>query len=238
MPFLLLIFATFLAALIGTLTGFGTSTLLVPLVLTFLPPAQTLLLVGIIHWFGDLWKVILFRHGIRRSLLLYFALPGIITTVFAAYLALILASDGLTNLIGWFLVIYSLFLILSPTFAIPPRPVNAILGGALYGFLAGLTGLGGPIRSAFLSALNLKNNVYLATSGMIGISIDTFRLITYIYLGTRLSPQLNQSLFILIPLSFIAAELAKLVVTKLPHIWFRRLVSLFLALAGIKLILS
>ena len=238
MEIILISLLTLIAGMMGTISGFGTSTIMVPIALLFLPLPETLLLVGIIHWFGDLWKVILFRHGIRRSLLLYFALPGIITTVFAAYLALILASDGLTNLIGWFLVIYSLFLILSPTFAIPPRPVNAILGGALYGFLAGLTGLGGPIRSAFLSALNLKNNVYLATSGMIGISIDTFRLITYIYLGTRLSPQLNQSLFILIPLSFIAAELAKLVVTKLPHIWFRRLVSLFLALAGIKLILS
>jgi hypothetical protein len=54
-------------AINGTLTGFGTSKIMVPvLVFLYLLP-QTLFLV-IIHWFGDIWKMLLFRSGIRWRL--------------------------------------------------------------------------------------------------------------------------------------------------------------------------
>ncbi|MDD2341139.1 MAG: sulfite exporter TauE/SafE family protein, partial [Methanosarcina sp.] len=55
---------TLLASLIGTLAGFGISTIMVPVLLIVLPLPQTLLLVGIIHWFNDIWKLLLFWEGI------------------------------------------------------------------------------------------------------------------------------------------------------------------------------
>ena len=68
---------TFLVSIIGTITGFGMSTIMVPVVLLFLPLPETLLFVGVIHWFGDLWKILLFKHGIHKKLLIYFGIPGI-----------------------------------------------------------------------------------------------------------------------------------------------------------------
>jgi hypothetical protein len=53
----------FFAATIGTITGFGTSTLMIPVLAIFLPPVEAIFLVAIIHWFGDVWKVTLFRKG-------------------------------------------------------------------------------------------------------------------------------------------------------------------------------
>ena len=52
---------TILASGVGTLTGFGTSTILVPVLVFVFPLPQTLLLVGVIHWFGNVWKVWLFE---------------------------------------------------------------------------------------------------------------------------------------------------------------------------------
>ncbi len=69
---------TILASGIGALTGFGTSTIMVPILLFFLPLTQTLLLVGIIHWFGDIWKILLFREGLQWKLIFTFGITKII----------------------------------------------------------------------------------------------------------------------------------------------------------------
>ncbi len=54
---------TVFASGVGTLTGFGTSTIMVPVMVSFLSLSETLLFVGIIRWFGDVWKLTLFRRG-------------------------------------------------------------------------------------------------------------------------------------------------------------------------------
>ena len=73
-----------IASIVGTITGFGTSTIMVPVLLFFFPVSQVLLLVGIIHWFGNIWKITLFRGGIRWNLLLLFGLSGIVRSINSA----------------------------------------------------------------------------------------------------------------------------------------------------------
>lgn len=75
---------TVLAGGVGTLSGFGTSTIMVPVLVMFFPLPQTLLLVGIIHWFGDVWKIALFRHGIRWPLWVAFGIPGVLFSFLGA----------------------------------------------------------------------------------------------------------------------------------------------------------
>ncbi|PLW95919.1 MAG: sulfite exporter TauE/SafE family protein, partial [Marinilabiliales bacterium] len=75
---------TILASGIGTITGFGTSTILVPILLFYLPLPETLLVVGVIHFSGDIWKMILFRKGFYWKLILTFGLTGIIASFLGA----------------------------------------------------------------------------------------------------------------------------------------------------------
>lgn len=49
MDMVLIAILTFFASGIGTLTGFGTTTIMVPVLLSFVPLAEALLFVGIIH---------------------------------------------------------------------------------------------------------------------------------------------------------------------------------------------
>ena len=65
MDILLIALLTLLASAVGTVTGFDTSTIMVPVLVSFLPLPQTPLLVGVVHWFGDIWKMLLFRQGVR-----------------------------------------------------------------------------------------------------------------------------------------------------------------------------
>ena len=56
----------------------------------------------------------------------------------------------------------------------------------LTGFMAGIFGMGGAIRSLFLSAFNLPKEVYIVTGAAIAIFIDISRLGTYLLRGTSL----------------------------------------------------
>ena len=67
----------FIASAIGTLTGFGVSTVMLPVAMLFYPYQEALMFVGIIHWFGNIWKLVLFRQSIQWKLILCFGIPGI-----------------------------------------------------------------------------------------------------------------------------------------------------------------
>jgi len=84
---------TFIAAVFGTGNGFGISTIIVPVILFLYPLPAALLFVGIIHFTGDIWKVLFFKHGIRCNLILSFGLPGIIASYLGA--SLVLSVTGL-----------------------------------------------------------------------------------------------------------------------------------------------
>ena len=194
---------TILASGIGTLSGFGTSTIMVPILLLYLPLPQTLLLVGIIHWFGDIWKLLLFRQGINWKLILIFGIPGIIATFIGARIIFSASETLLSQILGGFLISYVAFLFFKPSFKLKQSNNIAILGGALSGFFAGIFGVGGAIRSVFLTVFDLPKAVYIATAGAIAFAIDSTRLTTYIANGVRLDDMLLRGLLLFIPVSFL-----------------------------------
>lgn len=126
---------TTFAVTVGTLAGFGTSTIMTPILLLFFPFNQTLLLVGIIHWFEDIWKIILFRRGLHWQFILLFGIPGIFTAIAGAQFIFI-QEEYLLRLLGCFFIAYVVFLLFRPSFKLRKNALIAILGGSLSGFCA------------------------------------------------------------------------------------------------------
>ena len=228
---------TLIAATIGTITGFGTSTLMIPVLVIFFPLVEAIFLVAIIHWFGDVWKIALFRSGFNLRLLVLFGVIGLATSYLGAYISLGANEQLLLRLLGVFLAGYALFLIFQSKFKIPTGNITALSGGALSGFFAGMFGIGGAIRSMFLTAFDLPKAVYIATAGAIGLLVDSTRIITYFTGGATLPKELWYGLLLFIPISFIGAQIAKRIVDKIPQNKFRVMVAVFLFAIGLKLIL-
>ncbi|MDD5556878.1 MAG: sulfite exporter TauE/SafE family protein [bacterium] len=228
---------TVLAATVGTITGFGTSTIMIPILVQFMPPVEAIFLVAIIHWFGDIWKVALFRSGVRARLILLFGIPGLLAGFGGASITLEADQAVLLKILGGFIAAYALFLLLQRSFRVPANTATALGGGALSGFFAGVFGIGGAIRSMFLSAFDLPKEVYIATAGAIGLMVDAMRIITYIAGGTTLPRHLWHGLLLFIPLSFLGAGIARKVVGMIPQNRFRLVVGAFLFVIGAKLML-
>src|SRR3989338_5970904 len=225
---------TLISASIGTMTGFGTSTIMVPVLSLFLPIPQTLLFVGIIHWFGDIWKIIFFKKGWNAKIILLFGIPGVIASFYAARLPLTLPETLLQKSLGLFLMLYVIFLMIKPKWYIKSSNQTALTGGLLSGFFAGIFGVGGAIRSTFLSAFNLEKSVFLFTSGAIGLLIDSSRLTQYVLSKIMLDKSLLITLILCVPISLLGAYVAKRFVDKIPQKSFRFLIAGALFLVGIR----
>lgn len=237
MEILYIALLTILAGGIGTLTGFGTSTIMVPILLFFLPLPQTLLLVGVIHWFGDIWKILFFKKGFNWKLILTFGIAGIAASYLGANIIFSVSEKLLSQILGGFLVTYVLFLFLKPSFKIPKNSATAISGGALSGFFAGIFGVGGAVRGVFLSAFDLPKAVYISTAGAIALFIDTTRIATYLLNDVMLEQQFLWGFLLFIPASFFGAKGAKKIVDRVPQKKFRMVITIFLLLVGLKFLL-
>ena len=232
----LLCVLTFIAAGIGTATGFGTSTVMIPVMTIFVSMPVALLFVGIIHLCGDIWKVLLFKGGLDVKLIIGFGLSGIAASFLGARLSFIAGDLPLKRILGAFLLAYVGFLFLKKQWALPKNSSTAVCGGVLSGLCAGFFGVGGAVRGAFLTAFDLPKEVYIFTSGLIALFIDVTRISQYIMGGTRLESTFLYSLIICIPISFVAAYVTKKFLDKLPQKFFRIFVGVFLALVAVKLL--
>lgn len=228
---------TILASGIGTITGFGTSTILIPILLFYLPLPETLLVVGVIHFSGDIWKMILFRKGFDWKLILSFGITGIIASYLGAQIVFSTSAESLLRVLGAFMLAYVIFLVFKPDFKIPKKNITAISGGGLSGFFAGIFGVGGAIRTLFLSAFDLPKAIFVATTGAIAFLIDFTRITTYLLNGVRLDDLFLWGFLAFIPASFAGTALAKKVVDKIPQRWFRLVVAAFLFVMGIKFLI-
>jgi len=226
---------TVAASAAGTVSGFGISTLMVPVMLFFLPLPLTLLFVGIVHWFGDVWKIFLFKKGFNWRILLAFGIPGVIASFIGARLTFQTPENLLARLVGVFLIAYVLFIILKPSFKLKPKISTAAIGGTFSGLLGGLTGVGGgAIRAVVLTAFNLPKEIYVFTTGVIGATIDASRIIGYVTGGTRLTGNLLWGLPVFVLASLAGVKIGKILVDKIPEEKFRLVVAFFLFVIGVK----
>jgi uncharacterized protein len=235
---LLVAILTTFASAISTITGFGTTTLSMPILLFFFPAHQTILFMAIIHWFENIWRLILFRKGCCKALILQFAIPAIIASLIGAKVSIHMPEDILIKILGTFLIIYSTIMTLKPKFMLKEKLTLSISGGAFSGLFAGIIGMGGALRAAFLNAFNLGKTSYIFTTNAISFFIDSSRIPVYLSNGTNLPKFYIFAIFLFIPASFLSTYLSKKIITKLPQEKFRFIITIFLGLIGVYFLLK
>ncbi|MBI4044483.1 MAG: sulfite exporter TauE/SafE family protein [Candidatus Diapherotrites archaeon] len=235
MPELLFFLAAFFAEVIGTVAGFGSSTIFLPLALFFLDFKTALIIVAFFHIFGNLGRITFFRHGLDKKLIILFGVPSVILTIIGALLVNYVPQELLKLVLGVFLLVFSIASLARPGFSFKPSMKNAVTGGALSGFLAGLIGTGGALRGAFLTSFGLKKEIYIATAAAIALAVDATRI--PIYFGSGF---LEQKYYYYIPVLFAIAIIGsftgKKLVDKIPQEKFRKFVLVAIALVSLKFI--
>ncbi len=224
------------AAVAATLAGFGSSTLLIPVAVLFMDIKTAVFVVAVFHLLNNVFKIQLFRKNIDFKLFLLFGIPSILTAFSGAMLISGIPFNVVRIVLGMFLIVYAVYSFIKPGFGLKKSRPTAIVGGGLSGFLAGLIGLGGAIRGAFLTAFNLPKEIYVATSAMIAVVIDATRIPTYLVTKTVQ----NNSYYVLLPflcvMAYFGVRTGKVLLQKINQDTFRRIVSLALLAVGVKIL--
>lgn len=238
MAFVVLItVVSMLANVVGTVSGFGLGTIMMPTLVLFMPFHEALLLSGIVHWFHDVWKITFFWRRIDWRLFFYFGLPTILASFVGALFVMPQFSTLLSSLLGLLIIISVLLINFLPRAIIPYSWLSGLIGGILSGFFAGLFGIRGAVRSVFLTTFDLHKATYLGTIGAISILLDSTRLITYIARGIWLVEVPLWAIAFFVVASFVGAYVGYLIVDVIPQKRFRIVVSFFLVAMGIRLLL-
>lgn len=227
--FLLLLF---LAEMLGTLGGFGSSLFMIPLAGIFYPFHQVLLITAFLHVISNLSKIALFRQGLNRFLLLYMGLPSVVGVLGGALLAGGMNDRLASLLLGMFLTSFSLIMLGFPTWKLKANEHSAMLTGGTAGFTAGLLGTGGTIRGLGLTAFGLDKASFVATSAAIDLGVDGSRLAVY-WLESSLPPYFWQELPWMILVSFLGTLAGRTLLHRVSQDQFRQIILLLILGAGL-----
>ena len=110
----LFIFLAFVSEILGTISGFGSSILFVPIASIFFDFKHVLGITAIFHVFSNLYKLALFRHGINKELVIKIGIPAIIFVILGAYLTTFLPTEQIEFYMSIALLFLSAYL---PLFA-------------------------------------------------------------------------------------------------------------------------
>jgi uncharacterized membrane protein YfcA len=227
----------FFAEIAGTIAGFGSSMIMLPAALLFFDFKTALVLVAFMHLFGNVGRITFFFKGLAWRVLVYFCVIGVAGTLLGALLVTHIDQAELQAGLGVFLVVYGVFAFLKPAFRMRQTKTNMLVGGATSGFLAGIIGTGGALRSAFLTAYGLPKAQYIGTGAAIAIIVDGTRIPLYLKDGL-LAGSYYWMLPVLFILAFSGSYMSKGLVGKIPQRVFASIVLICLVLAGLSFIAS
>jgi uncharacterized membrane protein YfcA len=222
----------FFAEVIGTIGGFGSSVFFVPIGNFYFDFYSVLGLTAIFHLSSNLSKIVLFKKGLNKQLILNIGLPSVIFVIVGGLLSKYINSFLLEIVLGLFLIGFSLLFLIKSKLEFAPNRKNAIFGGVFSGFSAGLLGTGGAIRGLTMAAFNLEKSVFVATSAFIDFLIDFSRTFVYYNNGYIHAHDLKYVPFLLI-IGLIGTYLGKKILNFIPQDKFRRLSLGFILLIGL-----
>jgi len=225
------------AEVIGTIGGFGSSVFFVPLGNFYFDFYSVLGLTAIFHLSSNVSKIFLFKKGLDKKLLINIGVPSVIFVILGGVLSKHLNSTYLEIFLGVFLVAFSAFFLIRNKFSFSPNRKNAIVGGTLSGFSAGLLGTGGAIRGLTMAAFNLEKSVFIATSAFIDFMIDFSRTFVYYQNGYIHDHDLKYVPFLFV-IGIVGTFIGKKILAYIPQSKFRTLSLSFILLIGIVTIIQ
>jgi uncharacterized protein len=220
MEIVILSVAAFIVALLTFFSGFGLGTILTPLFMVYFPVDVAIALTGVVHFFNNIFKLILVGKKANREVVLRFGIPAVIAAFVGAWLLLQITDlkplftytiSGRAFQVSPVKFIISLLLIVFAVIDLVPYfsrlqfgKDKLPIGGALSGFFGGLSGNQGALRSAFLIKAGLSKEAFIATAAVVSTFVDFTRLSVYATRFTKAGLHENLTFVICATLAAIA----------------------------------
>jgi uncharacterized membrane protein YfcA len=230
--------AGLLAGLIAAISGFGIGSLLTPVIAYHVDTRLAIAAVSIPHLVGTAQRFWSMRRSIDRQLLLEFGITSALGGLAGALAHGRLNSGALTIIFG-LLLLFTAFAELTGWM----RRVRwgrsfGWIAGALSGFLGGLVGNQGSIRTAGLLAYDISPSAFVATATTVALIVDGARMPVYMVTQGRDVIGLWPTLAVATMFVVLGTAIGIRLLPRLRTSLFRRTVAILLAALGIGMLFA
>lgn len=188
----LIVLAALAASLLTLISGFGLGTLLLSVFALFFPLGLAISMTAVVHLLNNLFKGTLLWRSIDWSVVYRFGIPGMLGAWFGAssfiyfedlpylYPGVNGPVSAAQAVIGLLMMVFAVIELLpgAAKWSVPPRFL--VPGGLLSGFLGGLSGHQGALRSIFLLRSGMSKEAFIATGVAIACLVDVTRIPIYV----------------------------------------------------------
>lgn len=213
----------FCSEILGTISGFGSSILFVPVASLFFDFKSVLGITAVFHVFSNLSKIALFRKGIDRNVAMKLGIPAVIFVILGAAITAWLPEKQISLIMNVVLLLLAVYLMINFDKTIEASNRNLYAGGVASGFIAGIAGTGGAIRGISLAAFHLPKEIFIATSAIIDLGVDFSRAVVYVGNGYFLKEYLMLLPFLIL-ISISGSYAGKLILQRTSEKAFRYIV--------------
>lgn len=175
---IVLILASFLAALISGAAGFGGALLLLPVITYYIGAEAAVPVITLAQLIGNLSRMASGLKQIKWSAVGWFCLTALPLSALGAFGFSVLPKDIVTRCIGGALVLLVVFQMVK-LFELKANKKTLLIGGAVTGGLSGLAGSGGPIGAAVFLSLGLSPVAYIASEAATATAMHILKTIIY-----------------------------------------------------------
>lgn len=163
--------------------------------MVFFPVELAIALTGVVHFFNNIFKLILVGKNADKKVLIRFGIPALIAALIGSWVLISIPTStplytytlfeknfevGVVKFIISILLIIFALMELIPYFKKLEFSKDKLpLGGVLSGFFGGLSGNQGALRSAFLIKAGLSKETFIGTAVVVSTFVDFTRLGVY-----------------------------------------------------------
>ena len=250
MDYLLICTVSLFAAGLTLFSGFGLGTLLAPVFAIFFPLELALALTAIVHLLNNIFKLGLVGKFAVKDMVIKFGIPAMIASFAGAFLLnslgelpvvhtyLLLGKNvnlTLLNLvIGALIAFFALFELIPRLSKLTLDKKYLVMGGLLSGFLGGLSGNQGALRSVFLLRAGLSKESFIGTGVVIACMVDVARLIIY---SEKIAKEWNHLDFLLlfsaVCCAFVGSYIGSKFITKMTFSGLQLFVGILLIVLAV-----
>ena len=231
--FELILFAAAVAAgAIATVTGFGIGSVLTPLLAVRAGTQLAVAAVSIPHFFATGLRFWRLRAHVDRRVLISFGIPSALGGLTGALLHSVAGSRILAIVFGAILVFVGLTELSGLSRRMKFGRITAWIAGALSGFLGGLVGNQGGIRSAALLGFDIQKSAFVGTATAVGLVVDLVRMPAYFITQGGAIAGIWRLVGVATAGAIVGTLIGERVLRRIPEMGFRRIVAVLLLVLG------
>lgn len=232
--FWMLVVLSFFTSFLTAAVGLGGGTIMLAVIAQVLPVKAIIPIHAVVQLGSNFGRAAVLYRSVNMPLVLWFLLGSLVGALLGGKIVFDLPTNGLQIILGMF-ILYTAWA--SPKFSLPATTSAWTIGGFLSTTLTMFVGATGPFVMSMLKPFSLDPVAQVATFATSLVIQHSLKIIVFGMLGFVFTSYIPL-LVLMVAVGFLGTLAGRLVLIKVDHTTFNRLLNIVLTLLALRLIIK